>query len=118
VKLVVEEPESEALIAAIAGQGPHVTSVVGEIETGRVCRRAEVPAAQVEELLEGLVVIALDEEVRRLAAAAGSVTLRTLDAVHLATALSLREGLDGLVTYDLRLAAAAEDADLPVLSPV
>jgi predicted nucleic acid-binding protein len=117
VKLAVEEAESEALLAAITGRGPYATSVVGEIETVRVCGRANVPPDQVEELRDGLVVVVLDDEVRRLAGSVGPLLLRTLDAIHLATALSLREELDGLVTYDVRLAAAAADAGLPVQAP-
>ena len=117
MKLAVEETESAALLEAIAGHGPYLTSVVGEIETLRACRRAEVPFEQVDELRAGLVVVALDDEVRQLASEVGSPTLRTLDAIHLATALSLGEDLDSLVTYDLRLAQAAADASIPVISP-
>jgi uncharacterized protein len=116
VKLVVEEVESEALIRALEDRGPYLTSVVGELETIRVCRRAGLAPEQVDELRSDLVLVALDEHVRRLAAAVGPPTLRTLEAVHLGTALSLRE-LDGLITYDVRLAAAASDAGLRVLSP-
>ena len=43
--------------------------------------------------------------------------LRTLDAIHLATALAVREDLAGLVTYDRRLATAAERVDVEVFSP-
>jgi uncharacterized protein len=117
VKLAVEEPESTALVAALAGHGPFVTSIVGEIETVRVCRRANVPLDQVEELRAGLSVVALDEEVRRRASTVGPPLLRTLDAIHLATALSLGDGLEGLVTYDQRLAGAAADAAVHVFSP-
>lgn len=117
MKLAVSEPESAALLAAITGRGPYATSVVGEIETLRVCRRAQVPLLQVDELRAGLVIVALDDEVRRLAFEVGSPALRTLAAIHLATALSLREDLESLVTYDLRLAQATTDAAIPVLSP-
>lgn len=117
MKLAVEEPESAALLTAITGRGPYATSVVGEIETLRVCRLARVPLEQVDELRAGLVIVALDEEVRRLASEVGSPMLGTLDAIHLATALSLREDLESVVTYDLRLAQASTEAALPVLSP-
>ncbi|HSZ42887.1 MAG TPA: type II toxin-antitoxin system VapC family toxin [Trebonia sp.] len=43
--------------------------------------------------------------------------LRTLDAIHLASAATLRAGLSALVTYDKRLAAAAAEAGLPVAMP-
>lgn len=117
MKLAVEETESEPLVAAIEGRGPYVTSVIGEIETIRVCRRANVPLDQVEELRDGLVVVALDEDVRRLAVAVDLPKLRTLDAIHLATALSLSQDLEALVTYDVRLAGAAGDAGLSVVAP-
>jgi len=42
--------------------------------------------------------------------------LRTFDAIHLATALTI-DGLEGLVTYDTRLARAAQSAGLVVVSP-
>ena len=44
--------------------------------------------------------------------------LRTLDAIHLASALDMGPALDALVTYDDRLAAAAWELGLPVLRPV
>lgn len=117
MKLVVEEPESEALLAAIDGCGPHVTSVVGEIETARICRRAEIPDVQIEALRNGLVLIAVDEQARALAAAADPPTLRTLAAIHLATALALRDDLEAVVSYDAQLSRAAEAAGLSVISP-
>lgn len=90
---------------------------MGDIETVRVCRRASVPSAQVEALRRGLVLIALDEEVRTVASTVGPPPLRTLDAIHLATALTLREDLQAVITYDARLAQATEAAGLPLLSP-
>jgi len=117
VRLVVEEAESEALLEAIRDRRPYVTSVVGELETVRACRRAGVAPEQIEELRSDLDLLALDDEVRQRATAVGPLTLQTLDAIHVATALSLRDELDCIVTYDARLAAAAVDAGLRVLSP-
>jgi uncharacterized protein len=51
------------------------------------------------------------------AAAVEQPFLRTLDAIHLAAALSTRPSLSAFVTYDKRLATAAQEAGLPVLSP-
>ena len=51
------------------------------------------------------------------AAAIEQPFLRTLDAIHLAAATSVRAGLSAFVTYDKRLAAAAGEIGLPVLSP-
>jgi uncharacterized protein len=104
-------------VQALPDRGPYMTSIVGEIEMVRVCRRANVPAEQVEELREWFVAVALDNEVRRLAFAVAPVALRTLDAIHVATALSLRPELHELVTYDSRLADAADRAGFAVLAP-
>lgn len=43
--------------------------------------------------------------------------LRSLDAIHLATALDLADDLDGFVSYDERLARAADDYGIPTLAP-
>ena len=43
--------------------------------------------------------------------------LRSLDAIHLASALSLSEDLADFVAYDVHLCSAADDAGLPVVSP-
>ncbi len=117
VKLAVEELESEALLSALAGSSPYTTSAVGEIETVRVCRRAGVPPRKIEELRRDVDILKLDEEIRRVAASVGPPVLRTLDAIHLATAQSLGDDLEALVTYNARLVRAAQAAGVPVLSP-
>jgi predicted nucleic acid-binding protein len=55
--------------------------------------------------------------IRILARAAGPATVRSLDAIHLGTALHSRPGLTSFVTYDKRLLDAARTAGLPVDSP-
>jgi uncharacterized protein len=117
VKLAVEEPESESLVRAVTAGGPHLTSVIGEIEFRRVCLRAGVPRAQVDDVMAGVELLALSDEIRGLAAALGPPLLRTLDAIHLATAISARGDLEKLLTYDVRLAAAAAQHGLEVLAP-
>lgn len=62
-------------------------------------------------------VIAVSTRVLSKAADIEQPFLRTLDAIHLAAAVSLRAGLSAFVTYDKRLAAAAKELGLPVLSP-
>ena len=51
------------------------------------------------------------------AAIVGSPHLRTLDAIHLATAMENASGMRALITYDTRLAQAARELGLPVASP-
>jgi uncharacterized protein len=77
--------------------------------------RAELGYA--ESLWERLDLIAVSARVLTEAAAIEQPFLRTLDAIHLAAAASMRRSLSAFVTYDKKLAAAAQEAGLPVLSP-
>ena len=118
LKLVVEEPESEALRVYLSGRIDRATSVVGVIESRRFARRSRDDAADlVSFVLGGVDIIDLDEVVASRASAVALSTLRTLDAIHLASVLEIGSDLEALVTYDRRLAEAARDMDLPVASP-
>jgi len=64
-----------------------------------------------------IAMVEVSEPIRARAAALDRSTLRSLDALHLATALEIGDELDGLVTYDGRMSAAAEDLGLAVLAP-
>jgi predicted nucleic acid-binding protein len=77
--------------------------------------RAELGYA--ESLWDRLDLIAVSTRVLTEAAAIEQPFLRTLDAIHLAAAASMRRSLSAFVTYDKKLAAAAQEAGLPVLSP-
>jgi hypothetical protein len=70
-----------------------------------------------QSLCEYLDLVPVSTRVLSDAAALEQPFLRTLDAIHLATATAIRTGLSAFVTYDKRLAAAAEDAGLPVAAP-
>jgi predicted nucleic acid-binding protein len=74
-----------------------------------------VPQAQ--RVVSQLAVVEPTESIRARAALLDPVTLRSLDALHLATALEVGDELDGLVTYDARMAAAAKTLGLAVLAP-
>lgn len=88
-------------------------------DRGRVADRARLRAelSHVEALWERLDLIAVGTRVLSDAAAIEQPFLRTLDAIHLAAAASVRASLSAFVTYDKKLAAAATEAGLPVLSP-
>ena len=119
VKLVVAEPESSALRAYLAGQAGRVSSQLTRVEVLRAVRRANRPETtlrRAERTLERIALIPLDEPTLARAAALDPPALRSLDAIHLATALSI-DRLDAVVTYDRRLADAAADAGLTVASP-
>jgi predicted nucleic acid-binding protein len=70
-----------------------------------------------EEVLAAVNLVPLRAELLREAAQLTLPELRSLDAIHLASALSLAPDLAGLVAYDSRLASAARSAGLPVLAP-
>ena len=73
--------------------------------------------ARAQLLVEELDLIAIDDVLLDQAALVAGAALRTLDAIHLASALALRDDLEGFVTYAQRLAAAAEAEGLRVESP-
>jgi predicted nucleic acid-binding protein len=116
-KLIREERESLALVDFLDDPMEAVTSAVSEIEVPRALRRHGVTAEEVAEALKGLIVVSVDSEIRARASALEPTTLRSLDALHLATALAI--GTDGLqvVTYDDRLAQAAREHGLAVVQP-
>ena len=119
VKLVITEDESNALREYI-GEGATLTSSrVGEVELRRVTgRQAERPAdATVDAVLRATSFVELDPLIAGSAGRIGPATLRSLDAIHLASAMALGDELDVFVTYDGRLADAARGAGLRVVSP-
>lgn len=119
VKLVVREQETEALRVFIDG-ADLVSSEITEIEVPRAAYlRSARPAtlARAREVLAELDLVAIDEEVRSAAARARPAELRTLDAIHLASCLSIRAHLETVICYDRRLSAALRAARLRVEAP-
>ena len=119
VKLVVPEPESAALRRRLAKEPDWVSSALAHVEVLRAMRRREATVRELDEAQELLARIALapvDDSILGVAARIEPSALRSLDAIHVATALSLF-GLDAFVTYDVRQLAAAIVAGLPAVSP-
>jgi uncharacterized protein len=120
VKLVHVEEETPALqswLAARAGT-PLVTSLVARIETERALRRSD-PAAlpHLPLVLGGINMILIGDSICAAAGAYPDPSLRSLDAIHLATAAFLGSTLTALVTYDERLSVAAVSHGMTVASP-
>lgn len=117
VKLVVPEPETTALRDVLRSWPERVSSVVARIEVERVARRIGGGAIRrARTVLSRIALVDLDDEVVETAAALRPPTLRTLDAIHLGTALSLGRDLGAVCAYDARLAGAAAEA-IEVLAP-
>jgi uncharacterized protein len=116
VKLVLHEPESQALIDYLDGKSDVEASELAITEVGRAVRRF-VPDFEVSEALDGIVLHRLTPDVLRLAARLQPTGLRTLDAIHLACAMAPGSGDVQVVTYDARLADAARAHGLRVVQP-
>jgi len=118
VKLVLREAQERPLRAAMAGWGGYVSSALLGVEAIRAgARHGEEYAGDARAWLQDVALIPLDDALLDHAASLQPVGLRSLDALHLATALSVRDDLGALFTYDDRLAAAAEERGLPVAGP-
>ena len=74
-------------------------------------------AAGIPAVMASVVVLPFDSRIATRAAAVGPASLRTLDAIHLASAVELGDELTAFVSYDERLLAAARDLGLPVVAP-
>lgn len=117
-KLVVAEPETDALLAELR-DADLVTSALARTELRRAVRRLDDPEmdGRAVVVLAGVAQIVVDDDVLDRAATLGPPSMRSLDAVHLACALGLGDRLAGLVTYDKRMATAARAHGARVLSP-
>jgi predicted nucleic acid-binding protein len=115
---VLHERERDALVAELARWDGHVSSALLRVEAIRACARyGDRYAAAAGDGLGGVSLIPVDDEVLEAAARLVPAELRSLDALHLATALSLGDDVGVLVAYDERLIAAAAAQDVPVAVP-
>jgi predicted nucleic acid-binding protein len=118
VKLVIKEPESFSLRELLERDADQLASAIVEIEVVCAVRRAAPElTAQAQNVVSQITVVEPTEAIRARAALLEPVTLRSLDALHLATALEIGDELDALVTYDGRMSAGAETLGLVVLAP-
>lgn len=120
LKLVRAEDETPALRDWLIARPdePLVTSELGRVEVLRAALRSGERVASTARLALGdLDLVPLDRPVQDLASTIGGPVLRTLDALHLASAVLLRDHLTAFVAYDHRLADAARHEGLVVETP-
>jgi predicted nucleic acid-binding protein len=124
VKLIRAEPESAALRTFLADD-ELVCSELALAEVPRAIRRASATEPKLRrapllehahDLLDAVALLPLDAELLQLAGSLAEPALRTLDAIHVASALGLSP-LDGFISYDERQAAAARLAGLRTVAP-
>ncbi len=119
VKLVVAEPETAALRSWIESADRElVASDLARTELMRVVRRV-VPdrALLAREVLESVILVEVTTAVFEEAGRLHPADMRSLDAIHLAAALDLGDDLEGLVTYDKRLAEGALANGIEPIAP-
>jgi predicted nucleic acid-binding protein len=118
VKLAVEERESDALRRYLRPRRPLVTSALSRAEVARALLPLGMDAVRRgEAVLTHVETVRINERVLTSAGRLGPVDLRTLDAIHLATAAEVGDDLARLVTYDGRMASAAEALGFSVVAP-
>lgn len=118
VKLVIEEPESETLQAFVDGSDSIASSALTRAEAVRAVRHKGPDALLgIREMLQAIDLVPVDEEILDAAGLLDPGILRTLDAIHLATAIAIGDDLDVVVTYDGRMLQAAALLGLPTTSP-
>lgn len=120
VKLVVHEDGTDALRALLETHPAAVSSALAVAEVRRAVARVSPRRSLADRarlVLDGVALLAVDLVVLEVAARLGPPALRTLDAIHVASALSLGDDLLAFVTHDDRQAEAARSARLPVVRP-
>jgi uncharacterized protein len=118
-KLVVDETESAALRSFLANRaGRRVSSALLRTESLRAIRHLGPDALMiVRDGLRRVDLIAIDDRILDSAGTLEPRVLRTLDAIHLATAIAVGDDLEAIVTYDERMVEAARLVGLSTATP-
>ena len=118
VKLAVREPESAVLRRYLRRKRPLIVSALARTEVSRALLPLGPDAvARGEDTLRRLEVIRVNDRILRAAGALDPPELRSLDAIHLATARELGDDLARVCTYDDRMADAARTLQMTVVAP-
>jgi predicted nucleic acid-binding protein len=117
VKLAIQEPESQRLSRYLRGRVA-VSSALARTEVARATMPLGEPAVRHgREVVGRLELVRISDRILNAAAALEPPELRTLDAIHLATAQLFGATLSVVVTYDQRLAEAARRLGMRVSAP-
>jgi predicted nucleic acid-binding protein len=119
VKLAVQEPESAALRRYLQRRRPLVSSALARTEVARALLPAgEEATRRGQDALARLELARVNDHVLGEAGRLLPADLRSLDAIHLATARLLGDDLARFITYDERMAATARDFGFHVVAPL
>jgi predicted nucleic acid-binding protein len=119
VKLVINEPESRALQDFLAGEhGQYISSSLLRTETLRAAvKHGPDVLTAAREGLSRVDLVAIDDRILDSAGLLHPNVLRSLDAIHVATALTIGDDLDVVVTYDQRMIKASALMGIPTTTP-
>lgn len=118
VKLAIREPESAALRRYLRGKRPLVSSALARTEVLRALLPAgDEAVARGRSVLQRLDLVRVNDRVLNAAGVLHPHGLRSLDAIHLATAQQLGPELTALVTYDVRMVTAAKQLGHRIVQP-
>lgn len=118
VKLAVREPESDALRKYLRRRGPLISSALARTEVLRALLPGGGPAlASGRRVLARVDLVRVNDRVLSAAGALLPIEVRSLDAIHLATAGRLGADLAEIVTYDERMADTAKAMGYRVSAP-
>jgi predicted nucleic acid-binding protein len=118
LKLVVREPESAALRRYLRRRRPLLSSALARTEVLRALLPAgDEAVARGRSVLERLDLVRVNDRVLEAAGMLRPAGLRSLDAIHLATARLLGRELKALITYDERMASATKELGHRLVQP-
>jgi predicted nucleic acid-binding protein len=118
VKLIIAEPQSTALRRYLRRRRPLVSSALARTEVLRaVLGEGELGLARARAVLARLDLVRLNDRLLDDAGGLRPAEVRSLDAIHLATALRLGSDLGHVVTYDDRMRDAARRMGVPIAAP-
>jgi predicted nucleic acid-binding protein len=118
VKLVVQESNSRDLAAFLGDRPRRLSCALARVEVIRAVRgQGDVAILRARSVLETLFLLRLDDRLLEDAGTLDPLLLRSLDAIHLAAARAVRDSIDEFVTYDRRLAEAAQQSGFTVIAP-
>jgi predicted nucleic acid-binding protein len=119
LKLVRSEPESHALRDELRGAETElISSVLLSVEGRRAARRyGKLASIRASAALTTVTLLALDQPILEIASDLEPAELRSLDALHLATILSLGDDIERVYCYDSRLNRAARALGIEVAEP-
>jgi uncharacterized protein len=118
VKLISVEQETGALRRFLHRQQTLASSALARVEVLRAGRqRGSATLRRARAVMTRISPVRLDDSLMEAAAVLDPLSVRTLDAIHLASAMACGEDLEAVVTYDARMRDAADALGLPVIAP-